>query len=513
MFVVKPDSTQPIVRNPAYIIVMFAVCFISALIMWQEEAKGWTLLVFGLAWLGMVVAFSVEGLTRTRQLEHMVKHRTTAIEAANLKLTQLLEQINTFNQMSYEINRTLEISDIARAFTGRLYRGFDQINGVWIWLDNRRLHASAKHETTARSAPVVLQIAAQCGRDFGMPNELSQLRPDNPLAQACFRGKTVLVTRALREKADALGWRWLADSPMTAFAGIPLRLGDTLLGIVGVFGKEDISPEFVRQLHLSVNQFAVALEKARLLRHLQKRAEELGAANEELRELDAMKDWFISSVSHELRTPLTSIRSFGEILENYDDLAPSERVEFARIIRQESERLSQMITELLDLAKIAQGQSGTEPAPFNLEPLLTRCCRLFSQQAEERRVRLDCTVPGGAPYAYAEEMGVARVLNNLLGNALKFTPDDGAIHIRVSQPHADALLVQVSDTGVGIARADQARVFEPFSQVADQLTTKTPGTGIGLAISKELVQRWGGAIWVESAPRQGSTFSFTVPAC
>jgi len=510
---VKPNYSQPIVRSPVYIIVMFAVCFISALLMWQAKAEGWTLLIFGVAWLGMVVAFSVEGLTRTRHLEHMVRHRTTAIEAANLKLTQLLEQINTFNQMSYEINRTLELSDIARAFTGRLYRGFDQINGVWVWLDNRRLRATAKHETITSSTPVVLQIAAQCGRDFGMPDELSQLRPDNPLAQGCFLGKSVLVNRALHEKAVALGWRWLANSPMTAFAGIPLRLGETLLGVVGVFGKEDISPEFVRQLHLSVNQFAVALEKARLLRHLQRRAEELVAANEELRELDAMKDWFISSVSHELRTPLTSIRSFGEILENYDDLAPSERVEFASIIRQESERLSQMITELLDLAKIAQGQSGTQPAAFSLEPLLTRCCRLFSHQAEERRIRLDCTVPGGAPNAYAEEMGVARVLNNLLGNAFKFTPNDGAILIHVSQPHTDALLVRVSDTGVGIATADQARIFEPFSQVGDQLTTKTPGTGIGLAISKELVQRWGGSIWVESTPGEGSTFGFTVPTC
>jgi signal transduction histidine kinase len=509
----KPTFTQPIARSPVYIIAMFAVCFISAVLMWRANAEGWTLLVFGMAWVGMVVAFSFEGLSRTRHLEQMVKHRTTAIEAANLKLTQLLEQISTFNQMSYEINRTMELSDIARAFTGRLYRGFNQINGVWIWLDRRRLDTPDAHDTRTESAPAVLQIAAQCGRDFGMPKELSQLRPDNPLAHACFLGKTVLVNRALREKAGALGWRWLADSPMTAFAGIPLRLGDTLLGVVGVFGKEEISPEFVRQLHLSVNQFAVALEKARLLRRLQKRAEELVAANEELRELDAMKDWFISSVSHELRTPLTSIRSFGEILENYDDLAPQERVEFARIIRQESERLSQMITELLDLAKIAQGQSGTEPAPFSLEPLLARCCRLFSQQAEERRIRLNCTVPGGAPSAFAEEMGVARVLNNLLGNAFKFTPDSGTIHIHVSQPHADVMLVRVTDTGVGVAAADQARIFEPFSQVADKLTTKTPGTGIGLAISKELVQNWGGSIWVESRPGQGSTFGFTVPAC
>jgi signal transduction histidine kinase len=424
-------------------------------------------------------------------------------------LTTLLEQLHSFHRLSYEINQKLEITEITRTFAGRLYRNFSTVNGVWIWLDARRMQGDIS-EAEPQDEEQRLDLAAQCGRDFGLPDQLRALQPGHPLTGPCFEGRSLSVPRGLRRKADEIGWGWLAESPMESFVAVPLRVMDSLIGVLGVFSKRAASKEFVRQLTLSVNQFAMALEKARLVQHLQRRARQLAAANQELRQLDSMKDWFISSVSHELRTPLTSIRSFSEILQDYEDLSPQERLEFAAIIREESQRLGDMIDELLNLAKLAHGEAGASPAAFQLEPLVHRACRLFRQQADERDIELVEDVPEDLPAVFADEMGLARVLNNLVSNAFKFTPDGGRIVISAETETKRFVVVRVTDTGMGIAPEDQERIFERFTQVHNQLTDKTPGTGIGLAICKELVEKWGGEIWVNSTPGQGSTFSFLV---
>ncbi len=223
-----------------------------------------------------------------------------------------------------------------------------------------------------------------------------------------------------------------------------------------------------------------------------------------------MKDWFISAISHELRTPLTSIRSFSEILERYEDLTGEERLEFAGIIREESERLTLMIDDVLDLSRIVHGQLELTPMPFDLVPMIARACKLFSRQAAERRMELRQELPDQA-WVSADESAIARVLNNLLGNAFKFTPDGGSIELSV-RGVAGEVEVSVRDTGVGIAPADQERIFERFTQLDNRLTGKPAGSGIGLAICKELVETSDGSIWVESQPGEGATFRFTLPA-
>ena len=505
----RASATLPPKR--IYILVVFAIAVGSAVLMWTYRLYSGIALVFALSWVGLLTGFTWLMVTRAGRLDSIVHSRTDALEAKNRQLTTLLEQISAFHRISYEMNQKLELREITRAFTGRIYKTFPEINGVWLWLDPQRIHRDLGRTRGSRDGPVVLKLAAQCGRDFGMPDEMKELRPGHPLVSACFEGGSMSVAKDLRRRAASLGWEWLAVSPMVSFAVVPLRLGKALLGMLGIFSKQTLSAEFLRQVNLSVNQFTVALEKARLLRHMRRRADELAAVNEELRQLDDMKDWFISSVSHELRTPLTSIRSFSEILENYDALKEGERREFAGIIREESQRLSEMIDEMLNLAKVAQGKASSHPARFDVGPLLVRVCRLFSQQAEERGIEFGLGVPDNAPLVFANEMGVARVLNNLVGNAFKFTHDGGKIEVLARCDTPEAVTVLVRDNGVGIAYKDQEKIFDRFSQVANQLTAKTPGTGIGLAICKELVGHWHGNLRVESEPGKGSTFWFTLP--
>lgn len=495
---------------------IFAVSFGLVSLMWRFKTVNWILVAFGLAWVVVVTAFAWEIVTRAEKLDATVRSRTDALEESNRNLSALLEQLNAFHAISYEINQKIELVEIARAFAGRLFRMLPSVDGVWLWLDPRLLEEEAEPSYAQAHDPLPLELAAQAGVSFGMPPELGTLPLDSPLMARCLDSRSVAVDHSLSTKALAWGWHWLATSRMESFAGFPLQLGGAMLGVLGVFSRRTITAQFVSHLHLSVNQLTVALEKARLLKEMSRRAEELAAANEELRQLDAMKDWFVSSVSHELRTPMTNIRAFGEILEKYDDLSPEERKEFAAIIRQESERLSEIVNNVLDLAKIANGEVDLRPDYFGLPPLIERCCRLFSQEAEDRGIAFTHLLPDDLPEVYADEKGVARVLSNLLGNAFKFTRDGGKIQVSAEpvEPQdggPDSVAVLVSDTGIGIASKDQPKVFERFTQVGSQLTDKPPGTGIGLAICREIVEKSNGEIWVQSQLRQGSTFGFTLP--
>lgn len=495
-----------------YVASVFVASLGVVSLMWRFRGINWILVVFGVALVVVVTSFAWEIATRTEKLDQLVRARTDALAETNRRLSALLEQLNAFHTISYDITQKMGIEDITRAVADRLCNTLADVDSVWLWLDRSLLGTGGR----GLDRPGPLELASQAGQDFGMPAELEHPRPDNPLVAGCFDERGSSAFHGLQDEALAWGWDWLVGSGMQSFVGFPMKLGTRMLGVLGVFSGKTMSAGFVSQLNLSVNQLTVALEKARLLKEMQKRAEELAAANEELRQLDAMKDWFVSAVSHELRTPLTSIRSFSEILENYESLGADEREEFAAIIRQESERLSEMIDEMLDVAKIADGEADLSPDYFDLPPLVDRCCKLFSQEANDRRIQFDQNVPERLPRVFADEKGVARVLNNLLGNAFKFTPDGGRVRVALEQgadgsDDAECVTVLVSDTGVGIAPKDQLRIFERFTQLGSGLTDKPLGTGIGLAICREIVAKSNGRIWVESEPGKGSTFGFALP--
>jgi signal transduction histidine kinase len=460
------------------------------------------------AWVLMVIAFAWDMSTRAAHLDDAVHSRTDSLERTNAYLSRLLEQLRAFRRISYDLNQRSELEEIASEFTGGVARLFAEVDSAWLWLDRRLLRGDEAGAEGERADP--LDLAAQAGADLGRPAELLRLERANPLVARCFEDLSVAVEHDLADITRGAHGPWLAESGMTSFAAFRLQLGKNVLGIFGVFSHTTLSADFTRQLHLSANQLAVALEKGRLLKAVRGRAEELAAAYEELKKLDAMKDWFISAVSHELRTPLTSIRSFSEILEHYEDLSGEERLEFAGIIRQESERLTLMIDDVLDLSRIAHGQLDLTSMPFDLVPLMGRACKLFSREAAERGMDLRQDLPEQA-WASADESAVVRVVNNLLGNAFKFTPDGGTIEASVRNGR-DQVQVTVRDSGVGIAPSDHERIFERFTQLHNQLTGKPAGSGIGLAICKELVEASGGSIWVESESGKGAAFHFTLPA-
>jgi len=244
---------------------------------------------------------------------------------------------------------------------------------------------------------------------------------------------------------------------------------------------------------------------------LEQASAELKAANERLTELDQMKDDFLSTVTHELRTPLTSIRSFSEILHDTPDLGLSERQHFLGIIIRESERLTRLINQVLDLTKIERGRMEWQMSDVSLSEVINHAVASMHHLFEEKNVTVDVRQPESAPPVRGDRDQLIQLAINLLSNAQKFCPaDHGRVEVALEVGDAD-LTVSVADNGPGIPVHEQESIFEKFHQVRSDQTGNPMGSGLGLAICRGIVEHLGGRVWVQSQPGHGATFFFTVP--
>jgi Na+/proline symporter/signal transduction histidine kinase len=246
-------------------------------------------------------------------------------------------------------------------------------------------------------------------------------------------------------------------------------------------------------------------------RELEEASAELRAANERLKELDRMKDDFISTVSHELRTPLTSIRAFSEILFEDPAMDLGERKRFLGIITKETERLTRLINQVLDMAKLESGNAEWHPTELDMRKVISESVETADSLIKDKQVELVLELDEGLPPLMADHDRLIQVMLNLLSNAVKFCPPvDGRVTVRLYRERDD-LRVDVLDNGPGIELAEQKLIFEKFRQMSDTMTAKPLGTGLGLPISRQIIEHFGGRLWVESAAGQGATFSFAVP--
>jgi signal transduction histidine kinase len=277
--------------------------------------------------------------------------------------------------------------------------------------------------------------------------------------------------------------------------------------------EEALSLDEVREILDEASQVVVYSHKLeQKSRELEAATAELRAANERLTELDRLKDDFISTVTHELRTPLTSIRAFSEILLADPNIAAAEREKFLGIITRETERLTRLINQVLDLAKIESGRAEWQVTRVDVRKVVAETLAGMSQVFKEKKVEVLTRFPEKVSPVDADLDRLIQVLLNLLSNALKFCAR-GKGRVEVTLSEADGVVrVDVRDNGPGIKREDQAVIFDKFRQAGDTLTEKPPGTGLGLHISRQIVEHFGGRMWVESRAGKGACFSFTLPA-
>ena len=247
-------------------------------------------------------------------------------------------------------------------------------------------------------------------------------------------------------------------------------------------------------------------------RELEATTAELRAANERLKELDRLKDDFLSTVSHELRTPLTSIRSFSEILGDHPELDLAQRDKFLKIIVKESERLTRLINEILDLAKMEAGRMDWQMAVIDPRPAIEDALAATGSLLAERAIRLDVDLADSLPNVHADRDRLMQVIVNLLSNAVKFCDQaNGRVKV-AAETRNGQLLLSVIDNGPGVPLNDRQLIFEKFQESREKLADRPRGTGLGLAISRQIVEYFDGRIWVEDAPDHGAAFCFSIPA-
>ena len=280
---------------------------------------------------------------------------------------------------------------------------------------------------------------------------------------------------------------------------------------MGDGGEELVLEEIIEVL----DETSQVLEYSRQLEQksqaLEKATAELTAANERLKELDRLKDEFLSTVTHELRTPLTSVRSFSEILHDNPGLDAEERKRFLGIIIRESERLTRLINQVLDLTKIEAGRMEWRMGAVDLNEVIEDAVATLGHLFKERQVELEVSLPEKVPAVQGDRDHLMQVVINLLSNAEKFCPPaDGRVAVMLSAD-VDAVTVSVTDNGPGIPLEDQQLIFEKFHQVRDSRTGNPVGAGLGLTISRRIVEHLGGRIWVETDPGEGATLSFSIP--
>jgi signal transduction histidine kinase len=308
---------------------------------------------------------------------------------------------------------------------------------------------------------------------------------------------------ALDPLAQQYGWR--------AALGLPMFLEREFVGTVSVYFHEvrAFDPTLMQVLQILANQAAVALDNARRYQRERQTIEMLQRANLELQEADRMKSEFLTNMSHELRTPLNAIIGFSEIIRTTPELSEAEREEFAQTIHTSGRRLLTLINDILDLTHIQAGRLELHPAPCLLAEAVDAALSENAAAANQKELTVTSAVDRALQVVF-DPRSLRHVVHNLVNNAVKFTPHHGSVSISAVEAEAGTV-VEVRDSGIGIKPEDQPRLFEEFRQIDGSTSRGYEGAGIGLALSKRLVELQGGQIWMESTPGRGSVFRFLIP--
>jgi signal transduction histidine kinase len=337
------------------------------------------------------------------------------------------------------------------------------------------------------------------------------------MTNTAIKGRHSVMGRVFRERqtihvADISTDPTVADSPaMIAIGartglGVPLLRGDDVLGAI-VLARIEVRPFEAREIELVesfARQASIAIENTRLLNEIQDKSRQLEAASKH-------KSEFLANMSHELRTPLNAIIGFSDVLEQrlFGELN-DKQADYNRDIGSSGRHLLDLVNEILDLSKVEAGRMELEPSEFALADTIRGALGFVRERAASHRIALTADLATDLGTVVADERKVRQVLLNLLSNAVKFTPDGGTIGVQAHRRDAE-VEVSVSDTGIGIAPEDRAKVFDEFQQVGKASDRSREGTGLGLTLAKRFIELHGGRIWIESELGKGTTFTFGIP--
>jgi signal transduction histidine kinase/DNA-binding response OmpR family regulator len=454
---------------------------VGVLLVWRIQVSP-----FGDREVTVLTTFAAQAAIAIRQADLM-----RALENRERELRQKVGQLEALGEIGQAVSSSLDVDQVLDAIVTHAVQLSGTDGGSLLELGEDRFHVRTAYGTSAevldrlRRTRIDLDgtLVGRAARE-GRPQQVPDLGH-------------VSMDPHLRVLRDA-GWRSLIAVPMVREG----RVEGALVVCRGTSG--DFSVDVCEMLQTFASQSAMALVNARLFRELERKSAELAAASRH-------KSEFLASMSHELRTPLNAVIGFSEVLleRMFGDLNDRQE-EYLRDIRDSGRHLLELLNDILDLSKVEAGRMQLEPSTFAVADVLEACLSQVRAKAERKGVALHREIAAGVGLLDTDELRFKQVLLNLLSNAVKFTPAGGTVTVRAA-PDGDALTVTVTDTGVGVAPQDRDRIFESFQQ-GGRGPAQQEGTGLGLTLSRRIVELFGGRMWLDSEVGVGSTFGFTVPA-
>jgi signal transduction histidine kinase len=289
---------------------------------------------------------------------------------------------------------------------------------------------------------------------------------------------------------------------------VPIRLEERIVGVIALESSQRncLDQEALEIVTRLADHAAIAIENARLF--------------EQVRRANEAKTEFVSFVSHELKQPMTSIKGYTDLLVKgaAGDLNENQH-RFLGTVRSNVDRMNRLVSDLLDVSRIESGRIRLEFGDVSMERVVEGALQTVRGQIESKQQTLQVDIPSDLPSVKGDRERLVQILTNLVSNAYKYTPEGGRIAVRAQEwldgGHVEGrdgfVLCSVEDTGIGMSPEDQARLFTKYFRADDPLVRSVAGTGLGLVITKSLVELQGGEIWVESELGKGSVFSFSVP--
>ena len=420
------------------------------------------------------------------QLERRVQDRTR-------ELTRSLDQLKALGEVSQTVSSTLNLETVLTAIVSHSVELTGSDGGAIYEYDEstEEFHLRATHQTEEE-----LNEALRAN-----PVRLGQ----GAVGRAAVARQPIQIPDIEASTYEQRLHDLMARSGFRALLAVPLLRGDRIVGGLVVRRKSpgEFAPELVDLLQTFAAQSAIAMQNARLFREIEEKGRQLEIASKH-------KSQFLANMSHELRTPLNAILGYTKlVLNNIYGEAPEKIREVLARVEQSGRHLLGLINDVLDLSKIEAGQLTLSLTDYSMKEVVQTVFTAMESLAAEKKLALKVTLPVELPLGRGDERRISQVLLNLVGNAIKFT-EIGEVKVQATASDG-SFVVSVSDTGPGIAPADQQKIFEEFQQADSSSTRKKGGTGLGLSIAKRIIELHGGRIWVESSLGNGSTFWFALP--
>jgi GAF domain-containing protein/anti-sigma regulatory factor (Ser/Thr protein kinase) len=414
------------------------------------------------------------------------------LRSRTAELGRSVEELKMLNEVAQAVSSTLDMRNVlSTVLTASL--GITQANAGAVFRYSRAERAFRLVEAAGWNQALMVAV-----------RDLRVAEAESAMGEATARRMPVQLTDLAQRASYPLRDITFAAGFRSALA-VPLVGADRIFGAIILIRKEagEFPPETVRLMQTLASQSVLAIQNARLFREIADKSEQLALASRH-------KSQFLANMSHELRTPLNAILGYAELLVDgiYGQLPERPKGVLERI-QNNGKHLLALINDVLDLAKIEAGQLTLTLEDYNLPEVVRSVVTATEPLATSKGLKFTTALQENMPTGHGDARRVSQVLLNLVGNAIKFT-DAGEVEIRAAADRGQFVLT-VRDTGPGIAEADQERIFGEFQQIDNTNTRKQGGTGLGLAISKRMVEMQGGAISVDSAPGQGSTFRVVLP--